>query len=133
MAKYTGGGTASAIKAHFMPVWDLLNASRNEFIFVAPNKCAITQVNIVGSVGSNNVATPSTNWSFQVRNLTAAVNLLSNVKTTSQVALVADTKYPLNPDQNQGISAGDVIQLQIVKNSGPTFQTKWGVGVEWTD
>jgi len=79
----------------------------------------VTLVSDTATTGSDG----TNNWTFQVRNLTAAVNLLSTAKTTNGSEISADAVYDLNPNQNQTIAANNVIELQITKNAVPTDLT----------
>jgi len=101
-----------------------LAGSDDRFLFAAPFACHLVQAVLVSdtpTAGSN----AGNNWSFQLRNLTAAVNLLSAAKTTNGNEMGADAPYPLDPNQNLKISqfGGDVIELQIVKTGAPTDLT----------
>lgn len=110
-----------------------LAASDDRFLFVVPPGAAtIGQVTIVSdtaTVGSDG----ANNWTFQVRNLTAANDLLSAVKTTNGAEIPADAVYDLGPDQNLSPSANDVLELQIVKTLAPTDLTAAEISafIEW--
>lgn len=94
--------------------WD---GSLDRYVFfVAPYDCKIDQVSIVSDIG---VAASDTNfYSFQVQNLTQSESLLTSQKTTQSTggtAVTADAPYALNPDQNQVVSDGDLIEIQITE------------------
>lgn len=98
--------------------WD---GSLDRYVFVAPYDCKIDQVSIVSDIG---VAASDTNYySFQVQNLTQSESLLASQKTTQSTggtAVTADAPYELNPDQNQVVSDGDLIELQITETGVAT-------------
>jgi hypothetical protein len=93
--------------------WD---GSLDRYVFVAPYDCKIDQVSIVSDIG---VTASDTNYySFQVQNLTQSESLLASQKTTQSTggtAITADSPYELNPDQNQVVSDGDLLELQVVE------------------
>jgi hypothetical protein len=101
--------------------WD---ATKQRFVFVAPYDCKVDQVSIVSDTG---VTASDTNYySFQVQNLTANLALLSAAKTTQATggtAVAADAQYKLNPNQNQVINAGAVLELQVTETGVATDLT----------
>ncbi len=101
--------------------WD---GSDQRYVFVAPYDCQIDQVQIVSDTA---VAASDTNYyAFQVQNLTQAEALLASGQTTQSTggtAITADTAYTLDPDQNQVIDDGDVIELQITETGVATDLT----------
>jgi hypothetical protein len=112
--------------------WD---GASQRFIFVAPYDCRVDQVSIVSSTG---VPANDTNYyGFQVQNLTASAALLASAKTTQATggeAVTADVPYELSPDQNQVVSDGDVLELQVTENGTGTDLTAAQVivAVEYT-
>jgi len=98
--------------------WD---ATKQRFVFVAPYDCKVDQVSVVSDTG---VTASDTNYySFQVQNLTANLALLSATKTTQATggtAITADSPYKLNPNQNQVINAGAVLELQVTETGVAT-------------
>lgn len=100
------------------------NATDQRYLFVAPYDCKIDQVSLVSDTA---VAANDTNYySFQVQNLTAAKALLSSAKTTQATggtAITGDAPYDLSPSQNQVISDGDVLELQITETGTATDLT----------
>ena len=100
------------------------NGTTNRYIFVAPYDCCIDQVSIVSDTA---VTASDTNYySFQVQNLTASLALLSGAqttKTTGGTAITADAPYAVAPDQNQVVSDGDVLELQITETGTATDLT----------
>ncbi len=101
--------------------WD---GSDQRYVFVAPYDCQIDQVQIVSDTA---VAANDTNYyAFQVQNLTQAEALLASAQTTQSTggtAITADAAYTLDPDQNQVIDDGDVIELQITETGVATDLT----------
>jgi hypothetical protein len=96
-------------------------ATADRFIFVAPYDCRIDAVSRVSDTG---VAANDTNYyGFQVQNVTQSAALLSSAKTTQATggeAISADTPFAIAPDQNQVISDGDVLELQITETGTAT-------------
>ena len=101
--------------------WD---QNRNRYVFVAPYDCRIDQVSIVSDTA---VAASDTNYySFQVQNVTKSLSLLSAQKTTKVTggtAVSANAPYDLSPNQNQVVSDGDVLQLQVTETGVATDLT----------
>ena len=101
--------------------WD---ATDQRYLFVAPYDCRIDQVYLVSDTA---VAANDTNYySFQVQNLTQSEALLSSAQTTQATggtAITADTPYAVTPDQNQVISDGDVLELQVTETGVATDLT----------
>ena len=101
--------------------WD---ATDQRYLFVAPHDCNIGQVCLVSDTA---VAANDTNYySFQVQNLTQSEALLSSAQTTQATggtAITADTPYAVTPDQNQVISDGDVLELQVTETGVATDLT----------
>jgi hypothetical protein len=59
-------------------------------------------------------------WTFQIRNVTAAVNLLSTAATTNGTAATADTAFSITPNQNATLTNGDVLQMQVTETGTAT-------------
>ena len=101
--------------------WD---GTDQRYMFVAPYDCRIDQVCLVSDTA---VAANDTNYySFQVQNLTQSEALLSSAQTTQATggtAITADTPYAVTPDQNQVISDGDVLELQVTETGVATDLT----------
>ena len=101
--------------------WD---QTKQRFIFVAPYDCRIDDVQVVSDAG---VTANDTNYySFQVQNLTANLALLSSAKTTKVTggtAITGDTPYSLAPNQNQVVSDGAVLELQVTEAGTATDLT----------
>ena len=106
------------------------SASDDKMLFVVPANCTIIDVNLANE---NSIASDAVNyWTFQVRNLTAAVNLRSSAKSTNGAAITADTAYALGLDQNLSPSASDVLELQVTKGGAPSNLTETLVTVHYT-
>lgn len=101
-----------------------LSATDNKYlVVVGTGTWTIVDVGIVSETGVASHATDL--WTFQVRNLTASVNLRSSAKSTNGAAITADTYYALGLDQNLSPSSGAVLQIQITKggSAGPLTET----------
>lgn len=101
-----------------------ISATDNKYLWVASGASTITVSDclIVSELGVT--SSGSNYWDFQVRNLTASVNLRSAVKSTNGAAITADTAYALGLDQNRTPSAGAVLQLQMTKTGSPNALTE---------
>jgi hypothetical protein len=96
-----------------------LAGSDDRFLFAAPFKCHVVQVTLVSDTATSG-SNGGDNWSFQLRNLTAANNLRATVKSTNGIEIGGDEVYSLDPDQNLKVSWYDVIELQVTKTGNPT-------------
>lgn len=94
------------------------SASFDRFVVIGRGTMTIVSAYIL--VGTTVAADAGNYWSFQIRNVTAANNLLAAAKTTAATAITADTVFDLAPDQNLTVANGDVLQLQVTKTSSPT-------------
>ncbi len=111
-ADTTGGGLERIISVP-VPI-GTISATDNKYLWIAgPGTVTISDVVLVSETGVASHATDK--WDFQVRNLTASVNLRSSAKTTNGAAITADTAYALGLDQNLSPSSGAVLQLQMTK------------------
>ena len=101
-----------------------ISATDNKYLWIASGASTITVVDclIVSETGVTSDA--SHLWTFQVRNLTASVNLRSSAKSTNGAAITADTAYALGLDQNLTPSAAAVLQLQMAKTGSPNALTE---------
>lgn len=90
-----------------------ISASADRFIRICTSSTVVVNAYILN--GTTIAADGSNYWSFQIRNITGAVNLLSSVVTTAASAITADTAFALAPNQNLSPSDGAVLQLQITK------------------
>lgn len=96
------------------------NATHNRLLMAGPYaNFKITQAYLLSDTATTGSGA-GTRWDFQLRNVTAAVNLLSTAKTTNGAEIAANTAYDLTPNQNQTIAANDVIRLEITKTGSPT-------------
>ncbi len=113
-----------ALKKTSVVTLDGWDGTDQRYLFVAPYDCRVDQVYLVSDTG---VAANDTNYySFQVQNLTESEALLSSAQTTQATggtAITADEPYALTPDQNQVISDGDVLELQITETVTATDLT----------
>lgn len=100
-----------------------VSASADKFIFRAPTSVLIKKVWILDDT---TLAADGTNyWEFQVvsyqaDNRSAFVNLLATSVKTSGAGLTANTPRDLAVDQNLNLNAGDLLEIQITKNSSAT-------------
>lgn len=109
-----------------------VSATDNKYLWIASGASTITVVDclIVSETGVTSDA--SHLWTFQVRNLTASVNLRSAAKSTNGAAITADTAYALGLDQNLSPSAAAVLQLQMTKTGSPNALTEAIAVVRYT-
>ena len=96
------------------------SGSDQRYLFVAPYDCRIDQVSILSDTAvqqhDNNY------YSFQVRNKTRSEALLSiplRTRPSDAGAIKGDEVVDLSPDQNQVISDGDVLELEVTKAGTP--------------
>ncbi len=88
--------------------------------YIATGGPALTVAD-VAIVSSSSVASSAVDfWTFQVRNVTAALDLRSAVKSTNGAAITADANYALGLDQNLSPAANAVLKIQMVKTGSPT-------------
>lgn len=109
-----------------------ISASDEKYLWIVSGASTITisDVLIVSETGVTSDA--SHLWTFQVRNLTAAVDLRSAVKSTNGAAITADTAYALGLDQNLTPSAAAVLELQMAKTGSPNALTEMLAVVRYT-
>lgn len=87
-----------------------------KMLMIVPANCTILTVKIANE---NSIASSGVNfWTFQVRNLTAGVNLRSSAKSTNGAAITADTTYDLGLDQNLTPAQNAVLEFQAVLGGG---------------
>lgn len=94
------------------------SASFDRFVIFAHS--TMTIVNAYITAGTTISADGANYWTFQLRNVTAAVNLFATAPSTAGTAITADTLRTLAPNQNLSPTNGDVIQLQVTKTGTPT-------------
>ena len=92
-----------------------LSASADRFIKICASSTVVVNAYILN--GTTIAADAVNYWSFQIRNVTGAVNLLSSAVTTAATPITADTAFALTPNQNLSPSDGAVLQLQITKTA----------------
>lgn len=68
-------------------------------------------------------------WDFQIRNKTAAVNLLAAAATTNGNEVAVDTPWNIYADQNQQPAANAALELQITKTGAATNLVRASVEV----
>lgn len=117
----TYGQVQAIVQSFAVPLGDI-SATNNKYIFVGgPGTTVINDVGIVSELGVASNATDY--WTFQVRNVTAALDLRSAVKSTDGAAITADTYYALGLGQNLTPAASAVLRLQMVKAGSPNTLT----------
>ncbi|MEM7396007.1 MAG: hypothetical protein AAF492_27045, partial [Verrucomicrobiota bacterium] len=95
------------------------STTENRFLFAAPSLCQVTRVILISDTATT-LSSIVRHWTFQVRNLSQANDLLATARSTSDSEIGVHTTYDLFPDQNQSLSANDILQLQITSTGGPT-------------
>lgn len=94
-----------------------ISAADEKMLLIVPANTTILGVSIANE---NGVASDAGNyWTFQVRNLTAAVDLRSSAKSTNGAAITADTPYDLGLNQNLTPATAAVLELQMAKAGSP--------------
>lgn len=74
-------------------------------------------------------STGSIKWDFQIRNKTAALNLLATAATTNGNEIAIDTPWNIYADQNQQPAANAALELQITKTGAATNLVRASVEV----
>jgi|JI10StandDraft_1071094.scaffolds.fasta_scaffold05333_2 hypothetical protein len=109
-----------------------ISASDEKYLWIVSGASTIT-ISDVLIVSETGVTSDAGNlWTFQVRNLTAAADLRSAVKSTNGAAITADTAYALGLNQNLTPSAGAVLELQMAKTGSPNALTEMLAVVRYT-
>lgn len=123
------GQVDARVRTLVIPV-GTLSVSDNKYVALGMPACTVVDAFLVSELG---VASSGTDiWTFQVRNLTAAVNLRSSAKSTNGSAITADTQYALGLDQNLTIAAGDVLQFQATKAASPNNLQELAIALKYT-
>ena len=100
--------------------------SDDKYLWSVPlaSQYTIDEIYLICNTATTSSVVSTTDWEFQVRNLTAAEDLLSSPKLTSDTEITADARYALGVDQNNTktdlASAGEVLELQVTKTGSPT-------------
>lgn len=109
-----------------------ISATDEKYLWIVSGASTIT-ISDVLIVSETGVTSDAGNlWTFQVRNLTAAADLRSAVKSTNGAAITADTAYALGLNQNLTPSAGAVLELQMAKTGSPNALTEMLAVVRYT-
>lgn len=126
----TGSGNASASgelpnkgqvdgRVHIMAVpLGTQSATFDRFLMIGTGSIVITNIYVL--VGTTVASSGTDYWTFQVRNLTAAVNLFATAFTTNGTAITADALTSLGTVQNGTPAASDVLQFQAATTLSPT-------------
>jgi len=91
-----------------------------EFQMPCLQSLKVLKVLVVPDTTTTGSSGGATDWTVQLRNVTAALDMFSTAFSTGTTELTADTVNELTPDQNQDCDAGDVLRLTIGKNGTPT-------------
>lgn len=98
-----------------------------ELQFAAATAMIIEKVVIVPNTTTTGSSGGSKAWTFQLRNVTAAVDLFSALAATSGTVagvgggeLAADTAYALTPNQNETVASSAVLRFTIAAVGSPT-------------
>lgn len=103
-----------------------LSASRNLFLGTSYRKQWVLGCRLLSTVASTGSGA-GTRWDFQIRNLTAAVDLLATAITTNGNEVAANTPYNIFTTQNQTPAVNAALELQITKTGSPTTLTRASV------
>lgn len=103
-----------------------LSASRNIFLGTSYRKQWVLGCRILSDTSSSGSGAGQ-RWDFQIRNLTAAVNLLAAAKTTNGAEISANVPYDVLADQNQTPAVNAALELQITKTGAATTLTRCSV------
>lgn len=108
------------------------SATNSVYIWVTQAvSSGITDVEILSETAVT--ADASHKWTFQVTDITGALNLLSAAKDTSAAAITADTVYALGVNQNNTtLAAGKAIKLTMTKTGSPNALTEALAVVKYT-
>lgn len=98
-------GAASATFEVFLPVY--ATSFRVDALDVLCSNAT------TGSDGSNN-------WTFQITNITASLNLRATAGTTNANELAANTVKTFTTNQNQTLAANAVAKVAVTKTGSPT-------------
>lgn len=108
-----------------------VSASTDAFVFALGAAATIVDVTLATTAGLTSGA--SDRWTINVRNLTGSVDLRSSdYDTNSDGDLTADARNALALDQNKAITAGHLLELQIVRNGSIGALTDLVAFVEYT-
>ncbi len=109
-----------------------ISATDEKYLWIVSGASTIT-ISDVLIVSETGVTSDAGNlWTLQVRNLTAAADLRSAVKSTNGAAITADTAYALGLNQNLTPSAAAVLELQMAKTGSPNALTEMLAVVRYT-
>ena len=115
----TGNQTPQIAERLKTSTWALpgtVNANADHNVFTAPNAGTILRIDLISTT---DVAAHDVNfWTVQVENTTTANDLLAAGQLTTAAGAggaTANQAWSITPDQNQTVSAGDVLQVQWVK------------------
>lgn len=109
-----------------------ISGSVNIPLFAPDKPASISDVRLILDTTTSN-SDASNKWGFNVRNVTQGNNLLSSSVETVDTEITAETVYSITPDQNQEITTGDVLRLDITKTGTPQdlSSAQASVAVHW--
>ena len=119
-------GAPNSVGATSVGLGDI-TATASRLVFVAPADCTIIGIDLVAETSTTSSDAGTTEWTFELTkvNGTPAELFGSTVGTDSEVEgigggeVVANTAYPLAPDQNATLAAGDVLEFTATKTGSP--------------
>lgn len=88
-------------------------------------------VRIVSTTATTGSSAGVTDYVFDVYNVTDSQSLFSATQTTGTAEIAANTAYDLTPDQNDAITADDVVEFRVTVNGSPTSLTRVAVYAYW--
>jgi len=105
-------------KMHVALPLGLLNATVNRLFFASAAAITATAVSI--TVNAATTSTAGNRWTIQIRNVTAALDLLAAAFDTNGNDFAANTRKSLGTLQNTSIAAADVLRLEFTKVGSAT-------------
>lgn len=105
-------------------------ASFNAFLNCPVPGATIEAVRILSTTTTSS-SDGTDNYTFDVYNVTDSHSLFSSAPTTNGSEIPANTAYDLTPNQNNTITADDVLEFRCTVNGSPTPITRLSVEVVW--
>lgn len=106
-------------------------AAFSTFIQPPVRSATIEEVRIVSTTATTGSSAGVTDYVFDVYNVTDSHSLFSATQTTGTTEITANTVYTLTPDQNNTITADDVLEFRVTVNGSPTSLTRVAVYISW--
>ena len=95
------------------------NATITVPLYTAYAACTIKKI-IINSDTATSGSDGSNNFTFMLKNHTQTQDLMASAVSTNGNEIGENTAYTISADQNQNVSANDVITLEITKTGTPT-------------